>query len=930
MQVVLAQDPTYYTIGENELNETDIYSILESSSGDIYIAGSDGIHRYSSGQIFHYPSCKGQKGNALFFLVEDKYGNIYCNNLKGQIFKIGSEDLEIYHEIPQQNINELPYILTDKTGNLFIVSKNIEVHKNGKKVDQINQFKKASKNWDGGISISQDNKYYIYPDSTKWFTFDINNSNKYFHKDLVSHLKLGRGNQEFNVQSFENDIFALNMFITFPIEKEIIWSKTKSNGIQVNNVYNKNINYEKKIFDEIFVSCITKGESGLIYLGTFKQGIRIIPNYNILEEPNVFQNRSIIDFDIKNDKEFYFYVRGQGLVHFNKQSQISYTVDKNYGNQYVFTLPGKKINTSNEHNEVFVQNMNYLNKLGGVKNIIAKDSIDLLVASSLGLYLINYSGKKLAKEWIQPDKSTKVYRNSKINERCLDIAYNKQTTYVASHSKLWRITNKQYDEITYNNQSILANSIMTDGNKLYIGSSSHGVLVYNDNETNLLLNKDLGLADNNIEKIVKKGKYLFVLNKNFLQCINLTNNTMIPLNKSEGIIGYINNFHILDDNIYILTDNTRIIKYPIKNIPDQVAEIDFVIDSILVNNKKQDLSQDLSLAYNENNIVCHYHLVNDALREQSHIKHQLEGFDKNYTLSPGTSNEIKYNNLSPGIYSLNIQAQYGNTNSTVYNYPIRICYPFWQRWWFILSFAILSLFLIFKYFRVRLAKQKREAQKALLQKQTETDLIQAKLTALRSQMNPHFIFNALNSIQNLILQADTTRSYDYIVLFSKLVRSTLNYSETEYISIDDEVEFLDIYLQLEKLRFSDDFQYSIKNLCDELIYAPPLIIQPFVENALLHGLLSKKGIKKLDIVFEINNEQLICTIQDNGIGRAKSKEIQQRQGKKRKSFALNAIQKRLDILQKQHIYKVGYDFIDLYDDQGISTGTKVVIHLPYQ
>lgn len=929
IQVAQAQDPTYYTIGENELNETDIYSILESNNGNIFIAGSDGLYRYSSGKIVHYPLANNQKGSALFFLVEDTYGNIFCNNLKGQVFKVGQENLHLYHEILPKNIGELPYLLTDKTGNLFIISKCIEVHNKGQRVNQITNYNSASKNWDSNVVIRNKNKYYIYPDSSYWYTSYINTENSFFYQNLISHLKQGQEKQSYHVQSGESDFSVDNRFSNTPIEKEIVWSKRNSTGIQTSSIYNSTLNYKNKLFEDIFVSTIAKGKSGLIYLGSFKQGIRVIPNYNILELSNPFPNRSIIDFDINNSEEIYCHIRGQGLIYFNAKSSKVSVVDEHYGNQNVFVLPRQNLHLSDQHREVFTQKVDYLNKLGGVKNINIMDNKDAIFASSLGLFIVNNSGHNYNKEWIRQGEG-KVYKNSIINERCLDVTNSKKTIYVASHSNLWRIINDEYEEIKYKNKSILANSIAVEENKLYIGSSSHGVLVLSNNKTSLLFNKELGLADNNVEKLVLKDQYLFVLNKNFLQCINLKNNNIIPLNKSEGIIGYINNFHVIGKHIYILTDNTRIIKYPIDNIPKYGSDIDFVIDSILVNGTKQDLSKPIKLAYYENNIVCHYHLVNDAYREQTNIKYQLIGFDNKYTLSPATTNEIRYKNLSPGNYTFNIKAQYGNTSSTYYEYPIRISYPFWKRWWFILIFTTLSVLLILKYFRVRLSKQKREAQKVLLQKQTETDLIQAKLTALRSQMNPHFIFNALNSIQNLILQADTTRSYDYIVLFSKLVRSTLNYSETEYISIDDEVDFLDIYLQLEKLRFNDDFQYTINNLCDEMVYAPPLIIQPFVENALLHGLLSKKGIKRLNITFEINNEQLLCTIEDNGIGRKKSKEIQKRQGKKRKSFALNAIQKRLDILQKQHVYKVGYSFIDLHNDQGMPTGTKVVICLPYQ
>ncbi len=236
-----------------------------------------------------------------------------------------------------------------------------------------------------------------------------------------------------------------------------------------------------------------------------------------------------------------------------------------------------------------------------------------------------------------------------------------------------------------------------------------------------------------------------------------------------------------------------------------------------------------------------------------------------------------------------------------------------------------------------LQKQNRiiETQKLLLEKayaelevSKKNELAFLQLKSLRSQMNPHFIFNSLNSIQDLILQQNTDASYDYIVLFARLVRNTLNYSNKDFIAIDKELEFLEVYLQLEKLRFEDDFAYTIQHTHTEGISVPSLLVQPFIENALLHGLLHKSGKKELIIDFTFTTH-LTCTITDNGIGRREAKKIQERQGGHHQSFALEAIQQRLEILKEQYGAAVGYQICDLYD-QDFATGTKVEIIMPYQ
>lgn len=196
-------------------------------------------------------------------------------------------------------------------------------------------------------------------------------------------------------------------------------------------------------------------------------------------------------------------------------------------------------------------------------------------------------------------------------------------------------------------------------------------------------------------------------------------------------------------------------------------------------------------------------------------------------------------------------------------------------------------------------------------------------------MNPHFIFNALNSIQDLVLKQDTDATYDSIVLFAELIRNALSYSNQDFISINKELQFLNVYLQLEKLRFGKEFNYRISYNENNDLEVPSLLIQPFIENALVHGLLHKPGKKELNIKFSFTQNKLQCIITDNGIGRVKAKEIGERQGNHHESFALGAIEKRLEIFKKQYNQNIGYSIEDLYLD-GAASGTKVVVIMPFK
>ena len=160
------------------------------------------------------------------------------------------------------------------------------------------------------------------------------------------------------------------------------------------------------------------------------------------------------------------------------------------------------------------------------------------------------------------------------------------------------------------------------------------------------------------------------------------------------------------------------------------------------------------------------------------------------------------------------------------------------------------------------------------------------------------------------------------------MRNTLNYSNQEFIPIDKEINFLNIYLSLEKLRFKEEFIYEINGQNIEGIMVPSMLIQPFIENALLHGLLHKEGLKKLSIKFELTDE-LTCIIEDNGVGRFKSRQIQERQSNGHKSFASGAIKKRLELINHKYNKKAGYIIEDLYSNN-VASGTKVTIQIPFK
>ncbi len=251
-------------------------------------------------------------------------------------------------------------------------------------------------------------------------------------------------------------------------------------------------------------------------------------------------------------------------------------------------------------------------------------------------------------------------------------------------------------------------------------------------------------------------------------------------------------------------------------------------------------------------------------------------------------------------------------------------------WAIVIIAVLIGAGLVINYLRLKtIQKQKLALGEAYHQLELSKNdkILASNLKALQAQMNPHFIFNALNSIQTLVLRGDVDRSYDYINQFANLIRETLNSSELEYIPLEKEIESLKTYLQLEKLRFRDDFDYQLE--IPDIVpnkNVPPMLIQPFVENALKHGLFHKETDRKLKIQLEVK-DTLVCTIEDNGIGREAARKKQQ--NRNHKSYAIGSIKKRLEMMQEKLKMSIGVEYQDLKENN-IGVGTRVIIKLPFQ
>lgn len=229
-----------------------------------------------------------------------------------------------------------------------------------------------------------------------------------------------------------------------------------------------------------------------------------------------------------------------------------------------------------------------------------------------------------------------------------------------------------------------------------------------------------------------------------------------------------------------------------------------------------------------------------------------------------------------------------------------------------------------------LTTQLEEAQRRIEIEQKATE---SELKALKSQMNPHFMFNALNSIQEQFMYGDKTLANEQMGNFTYLTRQILSISGKKRITLATEIELLTKYLELEKMRFSEGFSYEISlddQLDEDYHQLPPMLIQPFVENSIKHGLLHKNGDKRLSIMFSMDEteEHIICVVEDNGVGRAKSAEIKQKRFASHESFSTAATSERLRLLSSSLNSQELVHYDDLLDEQGQSLGTRVMLKIP--
>lgn len=310
------------------------------------------------------------------------------------------------------------------------------------------------------------------------------------------------------------------------------------------------------------------------------------------------------------------------------------------------------------------------------------------------------------------------------------------------------------------------------------------------------------------------------------------------------------------------------------------------------------------------------------------VYYRIPEIDSNWSLikTDGTYFHLELNRLHRGKYNLELIGENEDSvRSELMKLSLVILPPFYLTPWFIVLVILLLLALGFGVFKFALRINRKKNLAKIEKERLKRKAIHAELTAIRSQMNPHFVFNSLTSIQSMILNDQSKEAYTNLSTFSKLLRQALHYSGQEMILLKDELEFIQNYVKLELMRSNNGFDFKL-HVSEEFLtdnyYIPSLILQPYVENAIRHGLQHKEGYKNLEINIQRIENGFRVTITDNGIGRKESENINQRTRKNHISFASKAILERIQILNQSGKTEVKIETIDL--EEGTSVNIDVI------
>lgn len=960
-----AQSPVLknFTIKDG-LPSNETYSIYQDTKGFIWVCTDAGLVKYDANTFRTFNSTDGLPDNTVFEVKEDKKGRIWYRTFSGNIGYVLNDSIHVIEanagiiEFQKGGIicsfyidNEFNLYVGRQTPDLLSFLK-IKPPYTTKNISTI--YSNSNKNAWIDIVLFPDGEF-VYSERRTDFKQKYQAINFYDNKHhclLKDSARYEDATSSLTRMSRKGSRFVLGndrLLIDYQFSNKTVQKKLQSE--QIINVYisksNKLIvsyrdkgimeynadsgdNSMPEILTHLSNSSIIEDNNNGIWYCTLKNGLFYTNNlsYKMFDvSNNTF--KSVFFLKPMSGNKLNIGIEGDGCyLYETSKGRIKFLTDMNKGTSGVV-----KSLTDLNSKAAFLsfRDYNYLFDYDLKKASLVKGTeIDKYTFTDIYKYKSDFLGYSYTRAIIFDAATFSIKQQIKTKDRFTSFASNPTNgeAYFGALHGLYKY---------YGQSELLDKDRVNDfrvkdidfiNNRLYVATKGFGLVIRSGS---LLDTIDVanGLLSNVCEKIVVDGNRCWVSSNLGLSCItyygyghfDLVN---YPL-KDFGTPSLIQDYFIQDSILYFAS-GSMVYTYPL--VERNENGIPFYVYKLEVNNEQIQGKKNIELKHDQATIKIHFGALYYNFRGTVKYRYKLVPNDEDWTYT--NENSILFPSLSPGSYSLLLQAQKNNGSwiECLETVSFTIQKPFWLSWWFI-TMALLAGFAIVSY--VTFFVYRKKVERVLLRSKIKTRLYNLEIKAMKAQMNPHFIFNSLNSIQQFILANENENAYKYLSKFSKLVRKLLESNENESLSVENEVEILTKYLEIESLRFKDSFSYQI-NIDPALVLQkriPHMMIQPFVENAIWHGLLSKQGERVLKLSFNlVSNDCIECIIDDNGIGINKSKERPKSEFKD-KSLALEFIRERLQLFSTTMGTSYSVKIEDKSDGDSTGTGTRVRITLPF-
>ncbi len=948
---VAAQDPVYRVINKSTgLPSNSVYNILQDKQGFVWLGHDKGLSRYD-GKFFKQYNSNTQQGKSLSNLNEG--GNtIWCQDFSGNFYYVKGDSV----------VRDAKFKTVGYYNNSSILKKRLLVSVGNNFIQTLNVITGAYNKYSIESAIGKAICY----ESDKLLIVG-NKTLAEFDGDKIKNI--GQGSQSvdqvFFIQKFGGEYYGVsknsypvvsilknNRFSPLPLLKpglfvqdvtvidDLLWISTSSGawcfGLDMKPAFNGHCFFEGKS-----ITRIMKDREGSYWFGTLDNGVLFVPDIN--NRLHTYNDEKFTTIKIaSNAQNLYVGTSNNRILSFDLYTSQFTNVFKGTANHEVLT-----INDDSDKSQLVISSDRVFMVKGG-KGInelsIAGKSF---VSISKNLYAMAYSGgiSIIAKTkgmtpaipaWLKNEGDrwdNNHFLLTKTVGRGRSVAFNPidSTLYAATSLGVFYFSPKGNGKITENGKEIYASQIVVDGKVVYAATFTNGLYkITNGNVAKQIVCNGEQVAKT-IYRIFKSEDWLWLVGDDFLQRYDPDKNVVIELSEADGLPkAEIKDVAAQNSKLYIATTDGLAELDEYSSTENRKAPL-LVINKMLVNGVLVNWLQKLKLKARQNNIEIDFSLL--AFKEQDSllVEYRINRQDWK-KLAPG-SRVISLSALAAGSYTIEVRGfnEDGIQSENIEKISFLISAPFYKQLWFLVGLLLLGMAIVYFYFIWRLKNEKKRNELLSQKTKLEQELQQSLLSSIKSQMNPHFLFNALNTIQSYIYTNDKENASQYLGKFSELTRMILDMSNKEIVPLSEEIKALTLYLELEQLRFEEKLSYVLtvdEAISTETTYIHSMLIQPYVENAIKHGLLHQKNNWKLFLDFTKVDSYIKVTVDDNGIGRKRSEELNKLRMRNHQSFASSANQKRLEILNKGLNNSIALEIVDKENEYGQPTGTKVVITIP--